>query len=112
MASTITESFTIEEKRRHVSAYIKSNLTRAEYCRRNGLKLTSFKNWATKYGRKRKNGFVSVISTPQPQSITPHPPNTKQQRIEITKGNCKVVLCDVVNAASVVEAIKGVLLCN
>lgn len=111
MESTVERSLTDDEKRAHVQAYLKSNQSRQKYCEQNGLKLSSFKNWPIKYGRKRMSDFVPVVATPQAQAINT-PAAQKPQRIEILKGDCKVVLCDVTNSSMILEIIKGVLSCS
>ena len=111
MDSAAERSLTDDEKRAHVQAYLKSNQSRQKYCEQNGLKLSSFKNWPTKYGRKRISNFVPVVPEPQAQAIKTQTPQ-KPQRIEILKGDCKVVLCDVTNLSMTLEIIKGVLSCN
>ena len=111
MESAAERSLTDDEKRAHVQAYLKSNQSRRAYCESTGVKLSSFKNWPTKYGRKRISDFVPVVSTPQAPEIK-MPVATKPQRIEITKGDYKVVLCDISSARMTIDIIQGVLSCN
>ncbi len=94
------------EKRGHVQAYLKSNLSRQAYCEKNGLSLSSFKNWTTRHEPKRAKDFLPVVPAQKPEV------KHKAPRIEIHKNDCKVILCEITNANVVIEIIRGVLSCN
>lgn len=111
MKSEAETPLTPEQKCAHVEAYMKSNLTRREYCDRQGLKFSSFKNWTTRYGQKPTSDFVPVIPTPQRQMIKP-PTSENPQCIEIIKGDCKIILSNITNVPMVLEIIKGAMTCS
>lgn len=94
------------EKRAHVRAYVKSNLSREAYCEEHGLKISSFRNWTTRYRPKRMSDFVPVVATPQAKVAH------KLSHITIFKGDCKVALNDISSVKLIVEIIKGVFACN
>jgi hypothetical protein len=97
---------TEEGKRHHVLAYVKSKLSRRTYCDQHGLKLSSFKSWIKRYPPKRTSDFIPIITTPQSE------PRKNTQRIEIYKGNYKVVLPEIESVAVVISIIRGVISCN
>jgi len=100
------------EKRAHVEAYVKSNMTRQAYCEQNDLKLSSFRNWTTRYSRKRVSDFVPIIAAPIVERPTTDIPHTPLSRIEICKRDCKVTVTEISNVNIAIEIIKGVLSCS
>lgn len=97
-----------EEKRSHVAAYEKSKMTQKSYCEKNGLKLSSFKNWVARerfrHDRRPAGNFVPLIATTGKTSAdTP--------RVEIYKGDTKVVLSHALDTKWMVEIITELFSC-
>lgn len=97
---------TASEKRAHVESYLQSKQTQQAYCDNQGLKLSSFKNWMSRYSRNHAGQFTPVITTPK--AAVSH----NASRVEICKGDCKIVLYAIANVEFTIEIIKGVLSCS
>ena len=103
---------TLKLKRFHVQSFESSNKTMTAYCEEHKIAISTFSAWVSQYGQKEAEGFVP-IQTPDPISTSASTLGTQQSaRIEIHRGELKVVLPLLSDAQVSIEIIRGILLCN
>ena len=101
--------FTSQSRRAHVTAFENSQQTMTGYCLQNGLLLSTFSSWVAKYGSNKKRGFIPI--TVQAHSAVKEI-KKPMQRIEIHRGDVKVILPEINDFEAVVNLIKVVMQCN
>lgn len=94
------------KKRAHIEAYLASGQTQQAYCAAHGLKLSNFKNWRLRYEQEPVEHFAPVI-TPETFTVS-----SDGIGVEITKGDCKLVISGVVEVSSVIVIIRELLTCS
>lgn len=91
------------KKQAHVRGYLNSKKTQQSYCNDHNLSLSSLKSWVKKYRPQ-----------PMPQFLPVEPRDDKEKvdssvRIEIYKGDCKIVVINPLNLEVVVCMLQCVL---
>ena len=95
--------YTRRDKQTHVSNFLKSQQTQQAYCDANDLKLSSFKNWLSRYRAHSKvaGHFKPIISS-----------SKNSLHIEIYQGSSKVIICDIHDIEQTLLTLKKILQCN
>ncbi len=94
------------KKRAHVEAYLASGQTQQAYCTAHRLKISRFKGWKLRYQREQEGYFTPVITPPEISVCT------NGIRIEVSKSDSKVVICNIVEISSVITIMNALLSCN
>ena len=70
-------NYSFEEKKRLVSQWRQSNLTRREFCEQNNLSFNKFRNWITIINQSNCSKFIDieVVKPPTLTSAIIHYPN-------------------------------------
>ena len=92
------------KKRAHVEAYLASG--QQAYCAAHRLKVSRFKGWKLRYQREQEGYFTPVITPPEIRVCA------NGVRIEVNKGDSKVVICDIAEISSVITIMNALLSCN
>ena len=104
--------FTAQSRRAHVTAFENSNQTMTGYCLQNGLLLPTFSGWVARYGRKKQAAFVPIKIQTHSESKENNVIKKPFQKIEIHRGDVKVILPENNDLKIVIELIKAVMSCN
>ena len=100
-----------QAKRAHVRAYQSTGQTMIAYCEQTHLALSTFKAWVSKYGEKKSvTGFIPMIVDNKNQ-VTAEIKN-ETQRLEIQKGDFKIIFPGITNLEMTIHLIKGIIACN
>jgi transposase-like protein len=100
-----------QARRAHVRAFESGADTMARYCELHGLTITTFKNWVSRYSDNQKPAFIpiNINRNNQIEKIDIKKP---LQRIEIHRGDIKVILPEINDLETVLNLIKVVMSCN
>lgn len=104
--------FTAQARRAHVREYQMSGESMIVYCDKRHLALSTFKTWVTKYGeRKIPARFVPITTAPK-NSLEKTSGTISLSRIEIHKGDIKIVVSEVTSIETLIHLIKGLSYAN
>ena len=93
--------YTRADKQTHVNNFLKSQQTQQTYCDANGLKLSSFKNWLSRYHTKAGGHFKPIINLPK-----------KSLHIEVDQGSSKIIICDIHDTEQAILTLRKILQCS
>ena len=104
-----------EKKLTHLAAFKQSGLTMTAYCKQQGLKISAFSNWNARYAKKKNTTFLpaqlksqqSELKNSQPQMIL-----KSLGRLEIHKGDLKIILPETNHFEAMLNLVKTVISCN
>src|SRR3990167_4038174 len=100
-----------QARRAHVRAFESGTDTMVKYCEAHSLPLSTFKNWVPRYGNKQKSAFIP-INVNRDNQIEKIDVKKPSQRIEIHRGDVKVILPEINDLETVINLIKVVFSCN
>lgn len=100
-----------QARRAHVRAFESGTDTMVRYCELHRLALSTFKNWVPRYGEKEKPAFIP-ININRNNQIEKIEIKKQSQRIEIHRGDVKVILPEINDLEIVINLIKVMMSCN
>lgn len=102
---------TTEMRHAHVNAFKQCGLTMTAYCKQHNLKISAFSNWNARYSKKKNATFlpVQLRATPALKKSEGEP---SLQRLEIHKGDLKIILPLANNVEAMTNLVKMVISCN
>lgn len=104
--------FTAQARRAHVREYQTSGESMIVYCDKHHLALSTFKTWVTKYGEKKIPAQFVPIATTLKNSPTEINEAKSLSRVEIHKGDIKIVVFDTTKIETLIQLIKGLSYAN
>ena len=117
-----SKKHTVQQRQEHVQRYLRSGRTMSAYCNSQQIPISTFSTWVSNHTQRENSAFVPAQvrkninqktrtdETPSKSLQCTSAPASPLHRIEIQRNDCKVLL--EVDHRTVVEFLKGALLCN
>jgi hypothetical protein len=81
------------------------------YCKQHDLKISAFSNWNARYTKKKNATFLPIQLSAAP-ALKKSEGELSLQRLEIHKGDLKIILPVANNVEAMANLVKWVISCN